>query len=456
MTKTTASVTTIDRQKLKTLLQEEIDLYAKQHPRSKEMYQKARDHLVGGLPMPWMARWGAFPLFVSEAKGARFKDVDGREYIDFCLGDTGAMTGHSPDSLVDVVEKQVKKGITYMLPTENAIWVAEELSRRFSLPHWQFTLSATDANRFALRIARHVTQRPYVLVFNWCYHGTVDESFATTHGGQVTARHGNLGPPVNPSHTTRVVEFNDLDAVANALKDRKVAAVLAEPAMTNIGIVHPQEGFHEALRKLTRDTGTLLILDETHTISAGPGGCTQLNGLQPDMLTIGKPIGSGIPSAAYGMSAQVAEKLSEALAGDHCDTCGIGGTLAANALSMASMRTTLENILTADAYKSMIAMADNFNKGVADVIEDLQLPWTVAQLGCRVEYWFMKDEPVNGSEAASHIDADLDRYMHVASLNRGVLMTPFHNMALMCPSTTQADIDKHTAVFREIASKLVG
>lgn len=455
MKPTTTARATIDREKLQNLLREEIKLYAERHPRSKQLFEKAREHLVGGLPMPWMARWGAFPLFVSEARNARFTDVDGHEYVDFCLGDTGAMTGHSPPQLVKTVDEQIKKGITYMLPTENAIWVAEELSRRFGLANWQFTLSATDANRFAIRIARHVTQRPYVLVFNWCYHGTVDESFATTDGDKVVARFGNLGPPVDPSQTTRVIEFNDVQALTNALKDQKVACVLAEPAMTNIGIVHPQAGFHDALRKATKDTGTLLILDETHTISASPGGCTQLYGLQPDMVTIGKPIGSGIPAAAYGMSKDVAGRLSEALSGDHCDTCGIGGTLAANALSMAAMRATLENILTPDAYSGMVAMADNFKTGVSDSIAELGLPWTVAQLGCRVEYWFMQDEPKNGSEAASHIDADLDRYMHIASLNRGVLMTPFHNMALLCPSTTQADVDKHTQVFHEIAGRLI-
>lgn len=453
--KQTTSQRLVDRQKLKSLLQEEVHLYERSHPRSKQLFESARAHLVGGLPMPWMARWGAFPLFVSEARGARFTDVDGNEYVDFCLGDTGAMTGHSPPALVDVVKQQIEKGITYMLPTENAIWVAQELANRFGLPNWQFTLSATDANRFALRIARHVTQRPYVLVFNWCYHGTVDESFATINGEAVVPRHGNLGPPVCPSQTTRVVEFNNVEALAIALKDKQVACVLAEPVMTNIGIVHPQPGFHEALRKLTRDTGTLLIMDETHTISAGPGGCTQLYSLEPDLVTFGKPIGSGIPSAAYGMSKEVAVRLGEALSGDHCDTCGIGGTLAANALSMAAMRATLEKILIADNYAAMISMADNFHSGVKESIESLGLPWTVAQLGCRVEYWFMPDEPTNGSEAASHMDADLDRYMHIASLNRGVLMTPFHNMALMCPATTQVDIDKHTDVFREIAGRLV-
>lgn len=447
---------TINRDKLAKLLQEEIRLYAERHPRSKHLFEQACEHLVGGLPMPWMARWGAFPLFVFEARNARFTDVDGHEFVDFCLGDTGAMTGHSPEQLVKTVDEQIKKGITYMLPTENAIWVAQELSRRFGLANWQFTLSATDANRFAIRIARHITQRPYVLVFNWCYHGTVDESFATTNGDKVIARYGNLGPPVDPAQTTRVIEFNDVQALTNALEDQKVACVLAEPAMTNIGIVHPQAGFHDALRKATRETGTLLILDETHTVSASPGGCTQLYGLQPDIVTIGKPIGSGIPAAAYGMSKELAGRLSEALSGDHCDTCGIGGTLAANALSLAAMRATLENILTADAYIGMIAMADRFKTGVAESIAELGLPWTVAQLGCRVEYWFMQDEPQNGSEAASHIDADLDRYMHIASLNRGVLMTPFHNMALLCPSTTEADVDRHTQVFHEIAARLIG
>jgi len=288
--------------------------------------------------------------------------------VDFCLGDTGAMTGHSPDAAADAIAAQARRGITFMLPTEDSIWVGEELARRFGLPYWQFTLTATDANRFSIRVARHITERPFVLVFNYCYHGTVDESFATLENGAVVPRRGNIGPPVNPAETTRVVEFNDLGALEKALMRRDVACVLAEPAMTNVGIIHPDPGYHAALRELTRRTGTLLILDETHTICAGPGGYTRAHNLEPDMFVIGKPLASGIPAAAYGFTAEIAERIVGKIHIEDCDTGGIGGTLAGNAMSLAAMRATLETVLVPEAFELMIPMAERFERGVASSI----------------------------------------------------------------------------------------
>ncbi|MFY9552668.1 MAG: transaminase, partial [Thermoanaerobaculia bacterium] len=345
--------------------------------------------------------------------------------------------------------------VTFMLPTEDAVLVGEELARRFGLPYWQVALTATDANRFAIRLARHLTRRPKVLVFNWCYHGSVDETFATLMGGRTVARIGNLGPPVDPAVTTRVVEFNDVPGLEAALATGDVACVLAEPALTNVGIVLPEPGFHEALRDLTRRAGTLLILDETHTISAGPGGYTRAHGLEPDLLTIGKPIAGGIPAAAYGMSAEVAERVTESIRVDESDTGGIGGTLAGNALSLAAMRATLESVLTEEAYARTIPLAERFVKGVGDVIAEYRLPWHVTRLGCRAEYAFRASAPRNGSDAAAAIDPELDRYMHLSALNRGILMTPFHNMALIAAATTECDIDLHTRVFRESVEALV-
>ncbi len=287
--------------------------------------------------MHWMVRWpGDYPVFASEAAGARFRDVDGIEYVDFCLGDTGAMTGHSPEPVVRAVAEQAARGITLMLPSEDALWVGEELTRRFGLPSWQFALTATDANRFAIRLARLITGRPKVLVFNWCYHGTVDETFATLRDGRVVEREGNLGPPVPLDVTTRVVEWNDVDALETELGHGDVACVLTEPVLTNIGIVHPTAGFHDALRELTRKTETLLLIDETHTLCAGSGGYTKAHGLEPDLLTVGKAIGSGIAAAAYGFSAEVAERVEAAIDRDESDIGGIGGTLAANVLSLAA------------------------------------------------------------------------------------------------------------------------
>ena len=300
---------TVDRARLHRLLAEERERFRERHPRSRELFERARRSLLDGVPMNWMTRSaGDFPIFVDEASGAHFTDVDGHRYLDLCLGDTGAMTGHAPPATVAAVADRARRGSTFMLPTEDAIWVGEELSRRFGLPFWQMTLTATDANRFAIRLARHVTGRPRILVFNWCYHGSVDETFVTLRDGVAGPRSGNLGPPVDPSLTTRVVEFNDVAALEAALAAGDVACVLAEPVLTNIGIVHPAEGFHAALREATLRTGTLLILDETHTICAGPGGYTREHGLRPDILTLGKPIAGGVPAAVYGLSAEVARE----------------------------------------------------------------------------------------------------------------------------------------------------
>ena len=447
----------INRNKLSACLQAEREKFIQLHPRSGEFFEKAKSSLLGGVPMNWMIKWaGDYPVFVEEGSGAHFTDVDGHRYLDLCLGDTGAMTGHGPAGSIDAIIDRVRRGTTFMLPTEEVLWVGEELKRRFGLPYWQFALTATDANRFCIRLARHITKRPYVLVFNWCYHGTVDESFITlTKEGLSVPRQGNIGPAVDPSRTTKVIEFNDVAALEAALKDEDVACVLAEPAMTNIGIIHPKPGYHDALRELTRKTGTLLIIDETHTVCAGPGGFTALHGLEPDILTIGKPIASGIPSAVYGFSESVANRIQDSIAIEDCDTGGIGGTLAGNALSIAAMGATLRNVLTQEAYDRTIPLATRFVEGVTQVIREKNLPWNVTQLGCRAEYWFRQEPAVNGTEAADAVDGELDRYMHLASLNRNILMTPFHNMALISPQTTEEDIDYHTHVFREIVEPLL-
>ncbi len=451
-------MTGIDRARLAGQLAAEESKFHQEHPRSFELYQRARRSLHGGVPMLWMIRWaGSFPIFVQEAKGARFSDVDGRSYIDFCLGDTGAMTGHAPEAAVQAIAAQAARGITLMLPTEDAIWVGEELQRRFGLPFWQFTLTATDANRFAIRMARHVTQRPYILVFNYCYHGSVDETFiALDEDGVAGPRSGNLGAAINPVETTRVIEFNDLTALEHALQDRQVACVLAEPVMTNIGIIHPDPGYHEALRALTRKYDTLLIIDETHTICTGPGGYTAAHGLQPDMLTMGKPLASGLPAATYGFSAAIAEAFTARLKMDESDVGGIGGTLAGNALSTAAMKATLQYVLTPEMYSRAMPLADRFETGVQQVISEFQLPWIVKRLGLRVEYWFRQRPPRNGGEANAAVDSELDRYMHLFALNRGILLTPFHNMALIAPDTAMADVDYHTTVFRQAVQSLTG
>lgn len=446
----------MNRDRLKQLIKLELQRFEDEHPKSRSLYERAKASLIDGVPMNWMVRWaGTFPIFVTEGSGSYLFDVDGRRYIDFCLGDTGSMTGHAPIGSVDAITERVRKGVTFMLPTEDSIWVGEELTRRFGLPYWQTAISATDANRFALRLARHITKRQYILVFNYCYHGTVDETFVILQDGVPMSRHGNIGPQIDPLNTTKVVEFNDLPALEKALESEDVACVLAEPVMTNIGIIHPEPGYLESLRELTRRTGTLLIYDETHTMSAGPSGYAGAYGLKPDMLTVGKAIGSGIPTAVYGLSEETAKRISGTINKEGADVGGIGGTLAGNALSMAAMRATLEHVLTQEAFDRNINLAERFAAGVESVIKDNSLPWIVKRLGCRTEYWFSDKPPRNGGEAAAAVDHDLDRYMHLAALNRGILMTPFHNMALISSETTQEDIDYHTEVFRESVQALL-
>jgi glutamate-1-semialdehyde 2,1-aminomutase len=447
----------IDRKRLAWLLADEEVRFADLHPRSRALFDRARGSLLAGVPMPWMVRWaGAYPVFVAGGKGAHFADVDGHTYVDFCLGDTGAMTGHAPEATVHAMVEQLRRGLTFMLPTEDAIWVGEELQRRFGLPYWQIAMTATDANRFVLRLARHITRRKYVLVYNYCYHGTVDECFITLQAGRPVPRPGHIGPPVDPAETTRVVEFNDLGALERALAPGDVACVLAEPVMTNIGIIHPDPGYHEGLRALTRRFDTLLVIDETHTICAGPGGYTGLHGLEPDLLVVGKPIGGGMPAAAYGMSATVAERIEQNMTRDEADTGGIGGTLSGNALALAAVRATLEHVLTPELYERTVPLAARFVQGVQEVIVANGLPWNVTRLGNRAEYWFRKAPARNGGEAAAAVDPELDRFMHLWALNRGILMTPFHNMALIAPDTTLADIDHHTAVFAAAVDALCG
>jgi glutamate-1-semialdehyde 2,1-aminomutase len=447
----------IDRQRLAHLRAIEEHTFIESHPASAALATEARSHLLGGVPMAWMTRWpGAFPLFVAEASGAHFTDVDGIEYIDFCLGDTGAMTGHAVPAVAEALYAQAKRGITTMLPSADAAWVGEELTRRFGLPTWQMAMTATDANRFVLRFARALTGRSKVLVFDWCYHGSVDEALVTLGpNGETLARASSIGPAVDPAVTTVVVPFNDLAALEAALSTGEIACVLAEPALTNIGIVLPEPAFHTELRRLTRQYGTLLVIDETHTICVGPGGATAAWNLEPDFLVIGKTIGGGMPAAAYGLSADVTQRVTPLLYGDGVDVSGIGGTLTGNALALAAVRATLAGSLTAADFAHTTPLAAAWADGVASVIAAHDLPWHVQQLGARAEYWFCPP-PRDGAAAAAAVDAELDAFMHLWAVNRGILLTPFHNMALMSPFHGHGDVARHTAVFADAVDALMG
>lgn len=449
----------IDRSRLASLVERERAAYTADHPASAKLFAGA-DHLFGRVPMTWMAMWsGGFPLYLDRARGNRVTDVDGREYVDFALGDTGAMAGHSPAATVDAVTRRMGElgGITTMLPTEDAEWVGAELTRRFGLPLWSFTLTATDANRWAIRLARLATGRPKILTFAYCYHGSVDEAFAVPGpDGTAAARPGLVGAPVPLAETTRVAEFNDLAGVEEQLAHGDVAAILTEPALTNIGIVLPEPGFLEGLRELATKYGALLMIDETHTFSAGPGGATSAWGLEPDIFVIGKSIGGGIPSGAYGISAAVAEAVNAHPEADLVDVGGVGGTLAGNALSVAAMRATLEHVLTEEAFEHMVRLATDFTEGVQATLDRTGVPWSVSRLGARAEYRFTSPAPRDGSSSAAAADDELDEYLHLYLANRGVLITPFHNMALMCPDTTADDVGLHTRLFGEAVDELVG
>jgi glutamate-1-semialdehyde 2,1-aminomutase len=451
-------VITIDRARLGDLMERERELFRERHPKSRALFDAGRGSLLYGVPMNWMVRWpGDHPVYVADAEGARFTDVDGNRFVDFCLGDTGGMAGHAPTVSVDAIARQAARGITLMLPTEDAAWVSGELARRFGVPYWSFTLTATDANRFAIRWARHITGRSKILVHNHCYHGTVDETFAELDGaGRVVDRPGNTGPPAPVRTTTRVVEINDLDGLERELAPEDVAVCLFEPALTNIGIVLPDPGYWEGVRRLCDRTGTLLLIDETHTISAGPGGATKAWGFAPDIVTIGKTLGAGIPSAAYGMTEDVQRRIVQETDPDAIDVGGTGGTLAGNALSLAAMRATLGEVLTEEAFERMIELGVRFEDGVREVISSRRLPWHVVRLGCRVEYLFRADPARNGHEAFQGQDAELDPFIHLYLLNRGILMTPFHNMALMSPATTAGDVDAHSEVFGQAVDDLLG
>lgn len=449
----------IDRNRLAELNALEMATFAARNPKSKAAYAKA-DHLFGRVPMTWMnKKAGGFPVYFDRAVGNRIWDIDGNEYIDFALGDTGAMAGHSAPAVVDAITHRVKDlgGMTTMLPTEDAEWVAANLTERFGMAKWSFSLTATDANRWAIRLVRAITGKPKILFNAYCYHGSVDEALIVVGpDGEGMSRPGNVGSPVDVTETSRVAEFNDLQGLERQLKNGDVAAVLMEPAMTNIGIVLPEPGYLAGVRALTRKYDALLIIDETHTFSAGYGGMTKRDELEPDLFVIGKAIAGGIPTGTYGLSESFAAKVLERTDLDLVDMGGVGGTLAGNPLQVAAMRATLESVLTEEAFEKMIDLATYYTDAVNGLFEKYDLPWSINQLGARAEYRFAKPYPISGTAAYESADGELEDFLHLYLANRGVLLTPFHNMALMCPTTTKADVDRHQEVFEEAIVALVG
>ena len=448
----------IDRSRLTSLFEDEQTLFQSRNPKSKAAYEAA-DNLFGRVPMTWMnKKAGGFPIYFDRASGNRIWDIDGHEYIDFALGDTGAMAGHKSPEVVEAIVNRVQNlgGLTTMMPTEDAEWVAKNLTERFGMSKWSFSLTATDANRWAIRLVRAITGKPKILFHSYCYHGSVDESLiVTSPDGAGINRPGNVGSPVDVTLTSRVAEFNDIEGMERQLAKGDVAAVLMEPALTNIGIVLPEPGYLQAVRELTRKYDALLIIDETHTFSAGYGGMTKRDGLEPDLFVIGKAIAGGIPTGTYGLSDSFAAKVLERTDLDLVDMGGVGGTLAGNPLQVAAMRATLEQVLTEEAFEKMIDLATYFTDGVNALFDKHDLPWSINQLGARAEYRFAKPYPITGTAAYESADAELEDFLHLYLANRGVLLTPFHNMALMCPTTTKADVDRHNEVFEAAIAALV-
>jgi glutamate-1-semialdehyde 2,1-aminomutase len=432
----------LDRAALQALQQREIQRYIDTHPASVRLAQQAAPHYLFGVPMHWMRDWPTpAPLHVQHAAGNRITCADGHQYIDFCLGDTGAMFGHSPKPVADALAHQAAAGLTAMLPSAIAADVGALLQDVFGLPCWQLTLSASDANRFVLRWARAVTGRRKVLVFDGCYHGTVDDTLVDRGAdGQTLTRASLLGQVHDLSLGTVVVPFNDADAVEHALAAGDIACVLTEPALTNCGLVLPRPGFLQHIQQTCRATGTLLVLDETHTISAGRGGYAKVNGLKPDVIVVGKALAGGLPCAAYGFTADVAGRMQAAKAAAPEGHSGIGTTLSANLLAFAALQASLSSLMTVPVYAAMLDTAARLQQALQAVLKQAGTLWSVSRLGMRTELQFCAVPPQDAQQARAAMDDALERGLHLYLLNRGILVTPFHNMLLVCPDTTSSDI----------------
>ena len=449
---------TISRENIKQLAQREAAAFLAARPKSQELAEQTEQHYLFGVPLHWMADWGTpVPLFVERAQGAHFTCVDGHTYADFCLGDTGAMFGHSPAAVAAKLAEESTRGYTAMLPTAAAAVAGQALTERFGLPYWQLATTATDANRFVVRWARAITQRKKILVFNGCYHGTIDDVFVDIDpsSGKRVTRTSLLGQVYDLTQFTDVVEFNDISAVRAKLASKEFACVLTEPALTNCGMVLPEDGFLAQLREACDATDTLLVFDETHTISAGYAGYTGLCYFLPDMIVAGKAIAGGLPCAVYGMSAEVAARMRAAKEAAPAGHSGIGTTLSGNMITMSLLATNLTQVATPSAFDQIIGQQSKLSTGLRSIISKYNLPWNVTQLGARSELQFCAEYPRNGTEAEAAMDAELEQAIHLYLLNRGVMITPFHNMTLVCPDTSDADIEKFISTFELCVTELL-
>ncbi len=443
----------IDKPTIKRLIAEEIATFRERNKTSGKLWGDAETSgFWRGVPMQWMMEWGLpHPIYVDQARGARLTDVDGNTYVDFCLGDTGAMFGHSPEPVVAAVESSMRRGITTMLPHAEAVEAAASLRERFGLPLWQTAMTATDANRFVIRISRALTGRPKVLVVRHCYHGSVEESMTKLVDGRPRPRaRWDVNPGVDCEQTVRIVEFNDLDDVEREIAHEDVAVVMMEPVMTNCGMVMPAEGYLEHVQALCRKHGSYFLLDETHTFSTGWGGYTGAHGLDPDFIVVGKSVAGGIPVAVYGFTESISDAMNATFANKfQTSQMGIGGTLTGNAFAMRAMQANLAEVATRTAFDNMISTCNRVADGLDAAIRQSELPWTVTRCGARCELQYIPEAPGNGTESHDALDWNLIEHSHLFLLNRGVMITPFHNMMLCSPETTRSDADRLVEVFGE-------
>ena len=451
-----ARIAGIDPARLSAFAAREATAYAAARPRTRAALESGTAAWLDGVPMHWMKDWPMpFPMLVAEAEGARITDIDGHDLDDFCLGDTGSMFGHSPPPVVRAIRTQAGQGLTYMLPTETALEAGRLLAQVFGPFRWQIATTATDANRFALRVARAVTGRPKVLVFNGCYHGTVDDTMVARVDGRTVARPGLTGQAADLAQVAACAEFNDLASVEALLQTGDIAAILTEPVMTNSCMVLPTPEFHEGLRALATTYGALLIIDETHTISSGLGGYTRVHGLQPDIFVVGKCVAGGMPTAVWGLSEDVAARYIAYNAGRPSGHSGMGTTLSANPMQFACLAATLRDVMTPEAYAHMERGAARLEAGLAKAIARHAAPWHVVRVGARVEFICAPGPLRNGAEATQAHQPQVEAAVHTALLNRGSLIAPFHNMMLVSPATEDAAIDRLIARFDTILNELL-
>ena len=445
----------IRRDHLAAFAAREADIYVETRPKAATALAEGAGSFLGGVPMHWMADWPMphLPL-VAKAHGARIWDIDGQKLDDFCLGDTGSMFGHSPGPVAKAIRQQARRGLTYMLPTEAALMAGRLLADRFGPFRWQIATTATDANRFALRVARAITGRPKVLVFNGSYHGTVDDTFVSLENGKTVASPGLLGQVSDLTRTAVCCEFNDLASVEAALAKGDVAAILTEPVMTNSCVVLPEAGFHDGLRQLSLKYGALLIMDETHTISSGLGGYTRVHSLRPDIFVVGKCVAGGMPTAVWGLTDETATRYEAANAQREPGRSGMGTTLSANPMQFACLVANLAEVMTPENYAHMEKLAERLSHGLARIIDEHRAPWHVVRVGARVEFICAPGPLKNGTEAGFAHHPEVEAAIHTGLINRGTLIAPFHNMMLISPATKKAQVDRLIASFDAILSDL--